>query len=111
MRTPAGFECKYFYGDYYRGRSTEECRLLQASGQRWTPDLCKTCPVPGIALANACEFLQLHATVSRPLGAAFSRRVHITAYCEKSHRDVKEPQIGCGECHPIPPIFNVKNDF
>ena len=28
MRTPAGKECQYFYGDYYRGRNQEECRLL-----------------------------------------------------------------------------------
>jgi hypothetical protein len=108
MKTPAGFECKYFYGDYFRGRSTEECRLLQASGQKWTPDLCRTCPAPGIARANACEFLRLRATISRPLSAAFSRRVQISAYCEKSKRDVQEPHVGCGECHPIPPIFDIK---
>jgi hypothetical protein len=108
MRTPAGFECKYFYGDYYRGRSTEECRLLLASGHKWKSDLCRTCPAPGIARANACEFLQLRATVSRPLGAAFSRRVQISAYCEKSERNVTEPHVGCGECHPIPPIFDIK---
>ena len=111
MRTPSGVDCKYFYGDYFRGRSVEECRLLQAAGQKWTPDLCKTCPAPPIARANACEFLQLHATVSRLLSAAFMRRVQITAYCEKSRKSVKEPQIGCGECHPIPPIFEVKNDL
>ena len=35
MKTPAGTECKYFYGDYYRGRNHEECRLL---GAAWTID-------------------------------------------------------------------------
>jgi hypothetical protein len=108
MRTPAGFECKYFYGDYFRGRSVEECRLLKAAGQNWSPDLCKTCPVPDITRANACEHLQLRATVGRPLNAAFMRRVQLSAYCEKTHRDVKEPHIGCGECHPLPPIFDLK---
>jgi hypothetical protein len=108
MRTPAGFECKYFYGDYFRGRSVEECRLLKAAGQNWSPDLCKTCPVPDITRANACEYLQLRATVGRPLNAAFMRRVQLSAYCEKTHRDVKEPHIGCGECHPLPPIFDLK---
>ncbi len=106
MRTPSGIECKYFYGDYFRGRSVEECRLLKASGERWTPDLCRTCPVPAITRANACEFLRLHGTVGRPLNAAFQRRVQVTAFCDKTHRDVKEPEIGCGECHPLPPIFN-----
>ncbi len=108
MRTPSGIECDYFYGDYYRGRSTEECRLLQASGERWSADLCKTCPVPGISRANACKFLRLHAKVTRPVGALFARRVEVTAYCEKNNRNVTEPQIGCGECHPIPPIFEGK---
>jgi hypothetical protein len=108
MRTPAGIECKYFYGNYFRGRSAEECRLLQASNQTWTPDLCKTCPAPGVARANACESLQLQATVARPFSAAFQRRVQLTAYCEKTRRNVKEPHVGCGECHPLPPIFEIK---
>lgn len=108
MRTPAGKECKYFYGDYYRGRNVEECRLLKAAGQRWTPDLCQTCPVPAIHLANACEFLQLRATVARPLAAIFQRRVQVKAFCDKTKRVVVEPQIGCGECHSIPFDFQVK---
>jgi len=33
MKTPAGKDCKYFYGDYYRGRDLEECNLLKASNQ------------------------------------------------------------------------------
>lgn len=106
MRTPSGIECKYFYGDYFRGRSQEECRLLKAAGETWTPDLCKTCPVPGITRANACEFLRLRASVNRPLSAAFQRRVQVVAFCEKTNLDVKEPHIGCGECHPLPPIFD-----
>lgn len=108
MRTPAGVECNYFYGDYFRGRSVEECRLLNASGQIWKPDLCKTCPAPAVARANACEHLQLTARVTRPFSAAFMQRVEIAAYCEKSNKIVKEPQIGCGDCHPIPSIFEVQ---
>ena len=109
MKTPAGSECPHFYGDYYRGRNVEECRLLKASGQRWTPDLCRTCPVPAIARANACEFLKLSAVVSRPLTAAFQRRVQVSAYCEKSKRNVSEPQVGCGECHTLPFKFEIKD--
>lgn len=107
MRTPAGTECKFFYGNYFRGRSLEECRLLKASGQRWSRDLCKTCPVPGVLQANACEYLQLRATVSRPVDVLFQRRVRIEAYCEKVQRAVSEPHIGCGECHPLPAEFKV----
>jgi hypothetical protein len=108
MKTPAGNECPWFYGDYYRGRNLEECRLLKASGQQWTRDLCKFCPVPAIARANSCEFMKLHATVGRPFSAAFQRRVQVSAYCEKAERSVAEPQIGCGICHTLPFKFEVK---
>jgi hypothetical protein len=108
MKTPIGKECKYFYGDYYRGRHIEECNLLKASNQTWSADLCRTCPVPGILQANACEFLQLRGVVNRPLTSGFQRRVQVTAYCEKIHKDVNEPHIGCGECHPLPPLFEIK---
>ncbi|MBE3067959.1 MAG: hypothetical protein IMZ73_11140 [Chloroflexi bacterium] len=105
MKTPAGTECKYFYGDYYRGREHEECRLLDAA---WTRDLCRTCPVPSIGRANACEFMQLRGEVTRPLAAAFRRRVKVTAFCEKTQRSGFDPHIGCGECHPLPPVFEEK---
>ncbi len=105
MKTPAGTECKYFYGDYYRGRDHEECRLLAAG---WTRDLCRTCPVPAILRANACESMVLRAEVARPLAAAFQRRARVTPFCEKSGRSGFDPHIGCGECHPVPPVFEVK---
>ncbi len=105
MKTPAGSECKYFYGDYYRGRDREECRLL---GVAWRRDLCRTCPVPSIGMANACEFMQLRGEVTRPLAVVFQRRVKVTAFCEKTKRSGFDPHIGCGECHPLPPVFEVK---
>jgi hypothetical protein len=108
MRTPAGKECPWFYGDYFRGRNLEECRLLKASDQKWSRDLCKTCPVPAIALANACEYLKLRASIARPITAIFQRRVQVSAYCEKVKRAVEEPHIGCGECHALPFTFEVK---
>jgi hypothetical protein len=103
MRTPAGFECKYFYGNYFRGRKDEECRLIgiQTGPQRWTPDLCAKCPVPEILRANACPNMELSALVRREwLGLV--RKVEVTAYCEKSQQTVAEPQIGCGQCNPLP---------
>ncbi len=108
MKTPAGSECKYFYGDYFRGRNVEECRLLKAAGQQWSADLCNSCPAPGIQRANACENLTLQASVNRPLDALFQRRVQIKAYCQKTEKSVSEPHIGCGDCHPLPPIFDAK---
>ena len=102
MRTPAGKECSYFYGDYFRGKNVEECRLLKDNDQRWSADLCKTCPVPDIQRANACEHMEMTGHVLRPLYAAFQRRVHVTVFCNKTKRDVKEPHVGCGECHTLP---------
>ncbi|MBC8332213.1 MAG: hypothetical protein H8E28_09560 [Anaerolineae bacterium] len=100
MRTPAGKECPYFYGDYYRGRNREECRLLE----NWQSKLCNTCPVPGIHLANACQHMVLNATVVRPF-FILPPEVQISAYCKKTEQAVAEPQIGCGKCHSLPEIF------
>jgi hypothetical protein len=108
MRTPFGSECLYFYGDYARGRNREECRLLQGAGLEWDASLCKTCPVPAIKRANACEFIRLRPRITRPLTQLFRRQVDVSAYCEKSSQAVSEPHVGCGQCHPLPPVFQVK---
>lgn len=109
MRTPYGKECPYFYGDYYRGRSHEECRLIgnQPDKQRWTSELCKTCPVPGIVLANACENMKLHASIqSLPFG--IRRRMNVKAFCTLVNGPVSEPYVGCGQCHRAPQVFEEK---
>ncbi len=106
MRTKFGFDCPYFFGDYYRGRNQEECRLLKgASAGRWTPDLCKTCPVPGIVRANSCPNIVLSAEIGRGL-LGLKRQVKVEAYCTKSNSTVAEPEVGCGECHPLPFLFD-----
>lgn len=105
MKTPAGNECPHFYGDYFRGRHVEECRLLQAYHLPWRANLCRTCPVPSILRANACPHLRLRPRLARPLSALFQLRVVIDAWCEQTQRPVPQPHIGCGECHPLPPIF------
>ena len=106
MRTPAGKECRYFYGNYFRGRNIEECRLLEASNppQTWKPMLCETCPVPSIQMANGCENLVLEAKIHRPFLIG-KPEVQIRAHCNKTNQEVPEPHIGCGECHKIPNIF------
>jgi hypothetical protein len=105
MKTPAGSECKYFYGNYYRGRNQEECRLLGAS---WERSLCGACPIPSILRANACESMKFSAKVIRPVGSLFKKRVSISTSCEKTGRTGFDPNIGCGDCHPQNPLFNVK---
>jgi hypothetical protein len=109
MRTPSGVECPFFYGNYFRGRNDEECRLIgrRPPPHHWTVDLCKTCPVPDILRANACPQMSLRAAVhSRLLG--LSRRVQVTAFCALSQSAVKEPHVGCGQCHPLPPEFGTE---
>lgn len=108
MRTPAGFECKFFYGNYYRGRHEEECRLIgnSPSSAQWSSALCKTCPVPAILQANACPNMVLHGEVTGKF-LGLGKRVKVSAYCVKSQRNVSEPEVGCGLCHPeINAYFN-----
>jgi hypothetical protein len=104
MITPAGKECRYYYADYYRGRQTEECRLLGQNprSERWTRDLCKTCPVPGILLANACPSLVLEGKVVKGL-LGLQRKVAVSAACSKHLVKVERPQVGCGHCHEQDP--------
>lgn len=110
MRTPAGIECKYFYGDYYRGRVHEKCQLIGnfPPPNNWTPDLCKSCPIPDILQANACPNMVLTAKVWRPF-YVFKRRVSVNAFCTKTQQAVTEPKIGCGQCHPMSQIFIEKS--
>lgn len=106
MQTPVKINCHYFYGNYYRGRQQEECRLIgnQQPPGNWTRDLCKHCPVPGIIRANACTNMVLNVRIQSGF-LNFNRRVIIDAICTKTQQPVSEPEIGCGECHPLPSIF------
>jgi hypothetical protein len=99
MKTPAGKECKFFYGDYYRGRHHEECRLLKDHQLSWSPAMCQDCPIPDILLANSCENLEFTPSISKPL-FFMKPKVKIKSFCTKTNQHVKEPKIGCGECHP-----------
>lgn len=99
MRTPYGKECKYYYSDYFRGKSTEECRLIQANpdSASWKPALCQACAVPGILLANACPHLVLHARVGKSLFGLI-QKIEIEAACREHHVEVSKPHVGCGHC-------------
>ena len=106
MRTPAGKECRYFYGDYFRGRDHEECRLLKDASPplQWKPELCYTCPVPNILLANACQHMILEPKLTRPF-PFIKQQLQIRTFCSKTKRTGFDPHVGCGECHVLPPIF------
>jgi len=111
--TPAGTECHYFYADYYRGRDSQECRLIAQNprSEPWTPNLCKSCPVPGILRANACPNLVLEGRVERRL-LGLSRRVAVLAVCSKYTVEVAVPHVGCGHCHEERPgaaVFDLED--
>jgi hypothetical protein len=106
MRTPAGKECSYFYGDYFRGREHEECRLLNSvtPALPWRRELCATCPVPAIQMANACQNMVLI-----PRAFPFvKQQVQVKTYCTRTERGGFDPHIGCGECHSLPPEFKIR---
>jgi hypothetical protein len=100
MRTPAGTECPYYYADFYRGRSKEECRLIERNpnGGNWTSNLCSGCVVPQIVLANACPNLILDAEAKSGF-LGLGRGVKVSARCTRTGEVVEEPEIGCGLCH------------
>lgn len=110
MRTPAGQECPYFYGDYFRGKNREECRLIgnKPAPNNWSPEVCAKCPVPGILRANSCTNLVLEATVQR---GVFGKKgkVKVFAACKKTLASVSKPEIGCGQCHSLPDVYTDKN--
>lgn len=112
MRTPAGKECRFFYGDYYRGREHEECRLLDSASPPlpWNRDMCRSCPVPDILRANACSNLVLEPRLERPF-PFLKRQVRVKSYCIRTGREGFDPHIGCGECHLLPSIFTEPNTF
>lgn len=107
MRTPAGTECPYYYADYYRGRSKEECRLIERNpeGGKWTSNLCSGCAVPGIVRANACPNLVLDAEVKSGF-LGLGRGVQVSSRCTRAGEVVEEPEIGCGLCHQSIQAFN-----
>jgi hypothetical protein len=100
MKTPFGKECKYYYADYFRGRESEECRLLRDNPEsdKWFPALCQTCPVPDLLRANQCPHLHLYGRVAKTL-FGLSKKVEVEGFCELSFVEVPEPRVGCGQCH------------
>ena len=108
MRTRFGQECRYYYEDFHRGRSRQECRLVEqsSSSRGWSPDLCRECPVPGILRANGCPHMRLEGRVARGF-LGFGRRIVFAASCERSGGIVAEPYVGCGQCHLDSPIASL----
>jgi len=98
MKTPAGKECRYYYQDFHRGRSKQECRLLKnTKGQQWRPSDCANCPVPEILWANASDNLALEAHINPGL-FGLDRKVEVRAWCRKHDVEIADPYFGCEKC-------------
>ncbi len=99
MKTPYGKECKFYYADYYRGKSTQECRLIAANRNSapWKPALCQNCPVPAILEANGSPNLVLRAEVGKSM-LGLLQKVQVTAYCAEHKVEIKNPKVGCDLC-------------
>jgi hypothetical protein len=90
--------CRYFYGDYFRGKNQEECRLIganPANGRPWRRKLCDTCPVPELLLTSNSRDLMLEAEVRRKF---LRDRVEVTfAVCAKHMAELDDPRH-CAQC-------------
>ncbi len=106
MITPAGKECRFYYQDFHRGHSAQECRLIDQNqkSEPWKPDDCQTCPVPGILLANSSPDLVLEASIKKGF-MGLNRKMTVKATCSRHLIDVPEPHIGCSKCAKEKPGF------
>jgi hypothetical protein len=110
MRTPYGAECKFYYADFHRGRSTQQCRLPRRDpDEKWAPALCRSCPVPRLLLANACPNLFLTGKIDRGF-LGLNRKMTVDAFCRKSDSPIAEPAVGCGHCHEADPELKFNLD-
>lgn len=90
--------CRYFYGDYHRGRNKEECRLIEGNPQNqrpWKRKLCDTCPIPEMLIVSNSRHLLLEAEVQRKM---LRDRVVVTlAVCSKHITELGDGRY-CPEC-------------
>jgi hypothetical protein len=99
MKTPAGKECKFYYGDFHRGREAQACRLIEQNPDSlpWEPSLCYSCPVPDILRANASNTLKLDGRVVKKF-LGFKRQVEVEGWCSECFSVVPDPKLGCLNC-------------
>jgi hypothetical protein len=106
MITPAGIECRFYYEDFYRGNSEQECRLIEKNPRSapWEPKDCSNCPVPEILMANSSPDLILEGSIKKGV-LGMGRRVEVTAFCSRHLIDVDKPEVGCPQCAIEKPGF------
>ncbi len=111
MKTPAGKECEYYYGDFHRGRNVQTCRLIERNRESppWRAQLCTTCPVPDILRANNSETLKLDGKVVKKF-FGFKQQVEVEGWCSECFSAIPNPMIGCQNCTHTgkPSIFDLE---
>ena len=107
MKTPYGKDCKYYYADYFRGKTTQECRLIAANpaSDPWKPALCQACPVPDILQANGSVNLVLRARVAKGV-LGLLQKVEVTATCREHRIEIRDPKRGCDKCRSGSKLVN-----
>jgi hypothetical protein len=110
MKTPAGKECKFYYGDFHRGRNVQACRLIERNPDSppWRPGLCQTCPVPEILLANHSPTMKLDGKVVKKF-FGLKQQVEVIGWCSECFSEIPNPMLGCPNCthHDHPSIFDL----
>lgn len=96
MNTPVN--CRYFYGDYHRGKNLEECRLIKSThgdARPWKRKLCDSCPVPELIITSNSRDLILEAEVKRSF---FREHVEVTfSVCGKHMTELSDGK-NCPQC-------------
>lgn len=112
MITPDGRECRFYYENFRRGASQQECRLVEANvnSEPWRPKDCASCPVPDILKANSDPNLVLEATVKKGF-LGLNRKVEVKAFCSKHLIDVPNPKSGCPMCRAEKPGLKELEDL
>lgn len=101
MRTPYGKDCRYYYQDFHRGASRQECRLASAVTGRtlpWRPKDCANCPVPEILQANSSRDMELTLTIT-PVILGMGRRLSVQAHCRRHNTPIADAFVGCPACN------------
>ena len=111
MKTPAGKECQFYYGDFHRGRNVQACRLIERNPDSlpWQPNLCHTCPVPEILQANRSDRLKLDGRVVKRF-FGFKKEVEVEGWCSECFSQVSDLKRGCPNCasNRGPSIFDLE---
>lgn len=97
MASTKPVNCRYFYGDYHRGKDYEECRLIKRNPESrpWRRALCDSCPVPDLLVNTTCREIALEATVTRRWGLL--ERVEVYAVCAEHLLELADPNH-CPKC-------------